>query len=70
MFFHDGAQLHLYMYLVIAGADPYIIIKCEGETVRTSTKQDTVNPEFGQSAIFYRKNPLKNPVKIQVCAYS
>lgn len=48
------------------GADPYIIIKCEGETVRTSTKQDTVNPEFGQSAIFYRKNPLKNPVKIQI----
>lgn len=48
------------------GADPYCIVSCEREKVRTHTRQDTVNPEFGQSAIFYRKNPVKNPVKIQI----
>ena len=55
--------------LNILGADPYFIIKCEGESVRSSTKQDTVNPEFSQSAIFFRKNPLKKPIKIQVCEW-
>ena len=49
-----------------AGADPYCIVSCEREKVRTKTVQDTVNPEYGQKAIFYRKNPGKNPIKIQV----
>ncbi|XP_045199572.2 calpain-5-like [Mercenaria mercenaria] len=48
------------------GADPYCIIKCEGQKVTTSVKNDTCNPEWKQGAIFFRKNPLKNPIKVQI----
>ncbi|KAL3848425.1 hypothetical protein ACJMK2_019283 [Sinanodonta woodiana] len=48
------------------GADPYCIISCEGEKVRTPTVKDTINPEWNCSAVFYRKNPLKKPVKVQI----
>jgi len=51
---------------LVSGADPYCIIKCEGEKITSSVKKDTVNPEWNTSAIFFRKNPLKNPIKIQV----
>ncbi|KAL4219876.1 Calpain-5 [Mactra antiquata] len=48
------------------GADPYCIISCEGEKVSTTVQNDTCNPTWNQSAIFFRKNPLKNPIKIQI----
>ncbi|KAK7443283.1 hypothetical protein BaRGS_00040463 [Batillaria attramentaria] len=48
------------------GADPYCIISCEGEKVTTHTEKNTIDPEWGDSAIFYRKNPVSAPVKIQV----
>ncbi|PVD18725.1 hypothetical protein C0Q70_21276 [Pomacea canaliculata] len=48
------------------GADPYCIIKCEGETVYTRAIPNTVDPEWGESALFFRKNPVKSPMKIQI----
>ncbi|XP_056267681.1 calpain-5-like [Pseudoliparis swirei] len=47
------------------GADPYVIISCEGRSVRSTVKTDTLQPEFLTSAIFYRKKPRK-PVTVQV----
>ncbi|XP_062262442.1 calpain-5-like [Platichthys flesus] len=47
------------------GADPYVIISCEGRSVRSSIKKDTLKPEFETSGIFYRKKPRK-PVTVQV----
>lgn len=48
------------------GADPYCVISCEGEKVYTPVLKDTLNPEWKTSVVFYRKNPMKNPVKIQI----
>lgn len=47
------------------GADPYLYIKCEGETVRSPTRQNNLNPEWDFSVIFYRKNTSK-PIVIEV----
>ncbi|XP_052104854.1 calpain-5-like [Mytilus californianus] len=47
------------------GADPYCIISCEGEKVRTKTASDTTAPEWNQSAVFFRTKPNK-PLKIQI----
>ncbi|XP_035522893.1 calpain-5-like [Morone saxatilis] len=47
------------------GADPYVIISCEGRSVKSPIKKDTLQPEFAISGIFYRKNPRK-PITVQV----
>ncbi|XP_054481774.1 calpain-5-like [Anoplopoma fimbria] len=47
------------------GADPYAIISCEGRSVRSTVKKDTLNPEFTTSGIFYRKKPRK-PITVEV----
>ncbi len=46
--------------------DPYVTIKCEGETVKSSVVENSLNPEFNFSAIFYRKDPDKD-ILVQVC---
>ncbi|XP_074528860.1 calpain-5-like [Halichoeres trimaculatus] len=47
------------------GADPYVIVSCEGSSVRSTIMRDTLQPEFTTSAIFFRKKPRK-PITIQV----
>jgi len=56
------------------GADPYIIAKCEKETVRIPTIEDTQNPEWDRSALFFKADPNsqieieiwnKNPIRDQ-----
>lgn len=49
----------------IGGADPYVIIYCEGKSVKSTIKKDTLQPEFAISGIFYRKKPRK-PLTVQV----
>ena len=51
---------------VFTGADPYCIISCEGESVTTAACKNTVNPEWNDGALFYRKDPIGSPIKIQV----
>ncbi|XP_076323559.1 calpain-5-like isoform X1 [Tachypleus tridentatus] len=46
-------------------ADPYCIIKCGGENVRSHICKDTLEPVWNVSAIFYRKN-VNSPLKVQV----
>ncbi|KAK3094770.1 hypothetical protein FSP39_005995 [Pinctada imbricata] len=50
----------------VSGADPYCVISCEGEKVRTRTVEDTTNPEWNDTALFFRRKPLKKPIKIQI----
>ncbi|XP_076823919.1 calpain-5-like [Clavelina lepadiformis] len=38
-------------------ANPYVVIGCEGKTVRSKTFKENRNPSFDLFAIFYRKNP-------------
>ncbi|KAL0994057.1 hypothetical protein UPYG_G00117260 [Umbra pygmaea] len=47
------------------GADPYVIVSCEGGSVRSSIKADTLDPVFDTRAIFYRKKPMK-PITVEV----
>lgn len=47
------------------GADPYVIIYCEGKSVQSTIKKDTLQPEFTTSGIFYRKKPRK-PITVEV----
>ncbi|XP_051953604.1 calpain-5-like [Xyrauchen texanus] len=46
-------------------SDPYVIISCEGEKVRSPVHKDTQSPDFDLKAVFYRKNP-KKPIRIQI----
>uniref|UniRef100_A0A8D0L169 Calpain 6 n=1 Tax=Sphenodon punctatus TaxID=8508 RepID=A0A8D0L169_SPHPU len=47
------------------GADPYLIIKCESQKVRSPVQQDTISAIFDIQAIFYRKN-INDPIMVQV----
>ena len=43
-----------------------MIVRCDGEVVRSPTVTNTTDPVWNFSAIFYRKKPETKPVKIQV----
>lgn len=47
------------------GNHPYVIISCEGKSVRSTVKKDTYQPNFETSAVFYRKKVTK-PLTVQV----
>ncbi|KAK7925502.1 hypothetical protein WMY93_007812 [Mugilogobius chulae] len=47
------------------GADPYVIIYCEGKSVKSPIKKDTLKPEFDVSGVFYRRKPRK-PITVQI----
>ncbi|KAL7632549.1 UNVERIFIED_CONTAM: hypothetical protein RMT77_017116 [Armadillidium vulgare] len=49
--------------------DPYCIIRCEGETLKTPVVKATTNPKWDYTAIFYRAKP-DEPVAIEVWNYN
>ncbi|KAH6938302.1 hypothetical protein HPB50_008393 [Hyalomma asiaticum] len=46
-------------------ADPYCVMLCEGQSVRSTVCRGTRDPTWNISALFYRKDPSA-PIKIQV----
>ncbi|KAG8196268.1 hypothetical protein JTE90_023823 [Oedothorax gibbosus] len=46
-------------------ADPYCVVKCEGERVKSPVCRETLNPEWNLTCLFYRKNSAST-VKIQI----
>uniref|UniRef100_A0A8C2F7D0 Calpain 5a n=1 Tax=Cyprinus carpio TaxID=7962 RepID=A0A8C2F7D0_CYPCA len=46
-------------------SDPYVIISCEGQKVRSPVHKNTQSPDFDVKAVFYRKKP-KEPIRIQI----
>ncbi len=50
---------------VVSASDPYVIISCEGEKVRSAVHKNTQSPDFDVKAVFYRKKQ-KEPIRIQV----
>lgn len=42
-----------------------MIIKCEGEKVRSAVQRGTSTPEYNVKGIFYRKKPAQ-PITVQV----
>ncbi|KAM4546359.1 calpain-5-like [Fundulus diaphanus] len=51
------------------GKDPYVIISCEGQTVKSTVKKGTLTPEFETGAIFYRKK-VRKPITVEVWSSS
>lgn len=49
----------------VLGADPYVLIKCENQSVRSSVQHDTTSAVFDTQVIFYKKN-IDSPVIVQV----
>ncbi|XP_077154833.1 calpain-5 [Ranitomeya variabilis] len=47
------------------GADPYVIISCEGNKVQSPVIKDTLTPQFDVKGLFYRKKPGQ-PIIVQV----
>lgn len=47
------------------GANSYVIIKCEGNAVRSAVQKSTSAPQYDVKGIFYRKKPGQ-PVTVQV----
>ncbi|EMP28602.1 Calpain-5 [Chelonia mydas] len=47
------------------GADPYVIIKCEGNKIRSPVQKNTLAPEFDVKGLFYRKK-AGQPIIVQV----
>lgn len=46
-------------------SDPYVIIRCEGEKVRSPVFKDTCSPQFDVKGLFYRKK-AKEGVQIEI----
>ncbi|XP_074909990.1 calpain-6 isoform X1 [Buteo buteo] len=47
------------------GADPYVLIKCENQNMRSPVQHDTTSAIFDTQVIFYRKN-IDSPIIVQV----
>uniref|UniRef100_A0A6I8SP96 Calpain 5 n=1 Tax=Xenopus tropicalis TaxID=8364 RepID=A0A6I8SP96_XENTR len=47
------------------GADPYVIISCEGNKVQSPVIKDCLDPKFNVKGVFYRKKPGQ-PIVVQV----
>lgn len=50
---------------LFAAVDPYAIITCEGERVRSPVQKDTRCPNFDVKGVFYRKKP-KDGIHVEV----
>lgn len=53
------------MSVFSSAVDPYVIITCEGERVRSPVYKDTRCPSFDIKGLFYRKKP-KEGIHIEV----
>lgn len=47
------------------GANSYVIIKCEGDKVRSAVQKGSSTPEYDVKGIFYRKKPGQ-PITVQI----
>ncbi|KAL4631186.1 calpain-5-like isoform X1 [Arapaima gigas] len=50
---------------VTDGADPYVVVACEGRYVQSAVQYNTLEPLFDTRVIFYRKKPRK-PITVQI----
>ena len=62
-------QLLIWKRSLPSAVDPYVIINCEGERVRSPVHKDTRCPSFDIKGLFYRKKP-KEGIHIEVSCHS
>ncbi|XP_078103187.1 calpain-5a [Sander vitreus] len=64
-------QVHILAANGLAGqdsngaSDPYVIIRCEGQKVRSAVHKNTRSPDFDTKGLFYRKN-ANQPISIEL----
>ncbi|XP_013871385.1 calpain-5 [Austrofundulus limnaeus] len=46
-------------------SDPYVIIRCEGQKVRSAVHKSTCSPAFNTKGLFYRKK-ANRPISIEI----
>ena len=46
--------------------DAFCEISCEGQIVKSEVIKQTSNPEWNYFAVFYRKNPVHKPIRVDV----
>ena len=51
---------------VVAAMDARVVVKCEGESVKSFPVPNTDAPEFNFKCIFYRKKPSQEKITIEV----
>lgn len=61
----DRIQSALTKCFLPSAVDPYVIITCEGEKVRSPVYKDTRCPNFDIKGLFYRKKP-KEGIHVEV----
>ncbi|XP_065836926.1 calpain-5-like isoform X2 [Oscarella lobularis] len=52
------------------GADPYVIVSCEGVKARTPVKKSTLDPIFNSQFVFYVKRPRTAKIILQIWNYN
>jgi len=62
---HIKCVANTFFILCFLASDPYVIITCEGEKVRSPVYKDTRCPSFDIKGIFYRRKP-KEGIHIEV----
>ena len=63
--FINIANINFNFYL--PAVDPYVVVKCEGESVKSNFCRDTLEPEWQHfKVILYRKKPNAEPITIEV----
>lgn len=50
----------------IGGADPYCFLICEGHKYRSRVVKDSLSPEWNNSFLFFRRNPMSKPIEVQI----
>uniref|UniRef100_A0A667Y5S8 Calpain 5 n=1 Tax=Myripristis murdjan TaxID=586833 RepID=A0A667Y5S8_9TELE len=55
----QGALVSCLFLLTSQSSDPYVIIRCEGDKVRSPVYKDTRSPVFNTKGLFYRKSGNK-----------
>lgn len=48
------------------GADPFCVVMCEGQKSYSDCSKGTLDPVWGDSFVFYRKSPMKEPIVVEV----
>lgn len=70
--FYPGRAIlnfQIFVHFFLTAVDPYVIITCEGERVRSPVHKDTRCPNFDIKGLFYRKKP-KEGIHIEVSCHS
>ncbi|XP_067950121.1 calpain-5-like [Watersipora subatra] len=51
----------------VGGADPYLLVKCQNETVRIHTLYDTVDPEWKElESVLFFKTKASTPITVEI----